>query len=147
MKPKTEKENLLDDVLQGDSFDAYSSHLRNKSLLAFRRRRQFRQMRSGALGLLAIMLVGLFTFWTSENREHANVELSATSNNQQNHLPMPGPVPVPDENPLPATNDLHLSDAELLDLFPPGSCFLAEGDGRKILVFTDENVKREYFGR
>jgi hypothetical protein len=35
-----------------------------------------------------------------------------------------------------------MSDDELLRSFPPGSCFLAEVNGKTVLVFTDESVKR-----
>ena len=38
----------------------------------------------------------------------------------------------------------YLTDAELLALFPPGSCFLAEVDGQKKLIFFDPKVEREY---
>jgi hypothetical protein len=41
-------------------------------------------------------------------------------------------------------NGKYLTDDELLALFPAGSCFLAEVDGKKKLVFFDPEVEREY---
>jgi hypothetical protein len=38
-----------------------------------------------------------------------------------------------------------LTDDGLLELFPEGSCFLAEVNGRKVLVFHDPEVKRRFF--
>jgi len=37
-----------------------------------------------------------------------------------------------------------LTYGELIALFAPGSCFLAEVDGKKKLVFYDPNVERQY---
>jgi len=37
-----------------------------------------------------------------------------------------------------------LTDAELVASFPEGSCFLAEIDGKKKLVFLDQAVERRY---
>jgi len=39
---------------------------------------------------------------------------------------------------------IYLADDELLALFPEGSCFLAEVDGKKELVFLDPEVQRQY---
>jgi hypothetical protein len=33
-----------------------------------------------------------------------------------------------------------ISDEQLLSLFPPGSCFLAELDGKQVLVFKDPSL-------
>ena len=39
---------------------------------------------------------------------------------------------------------IYLTDDELLALFPEGSCFLAEVDGKKEQVFLDPEVQRQY---
>ncbi len=41
----------------------------------------------------------------------------------------------------------HLTDAELIAAFPKGSCFIAEVDGKKELVFLDPKVERTYVVR
>jgi hypothetical protein len=40
---------------------------------------------------------------------------------------------------------LFINERELLATFPPESCFFAVVDGRKILVFRDEAVRKQYF--
>jgi hypothetical protein len=37
-----------------------------------------------------------------------------------------------------------ISDEELLSLFPQGSCFLAELDGKQVLVFKDAKLRGEF---
>ena len=41
----------------------------------------------------------------------------------------------------------YLTDQELVAKFPKGSCFIAEVDGKKELVFLDPKVKRTYVAR
>jgi hypothetical protein len=41
----------------------------------------------------------------------------------------------------------HLTDQDLVAAFPKGSCFIAEVDGRKELVFFDPEVERTYVAR
>jgi len=40
-----------------------------------------------------------------------------------------------------------LTDAELISSFPAGSCFLAEIDGKKQLVFLNQEVERRYVAK
>jgi len=39
---------------------------------------------------------------------------------------------------------LKLTDEELLASFPSNSCFLAEVNGRQVLVFTDRSIKQKF---
>ena len=41
----------------------------------------------------------------------------------------------------------QLTDQELVAAFPKGSCFIAEVDGKKELVFLDPKVERTYMAR
>jgi hypothetical protein len=41
----------------------------------------------------------------------------------------------------------RLTDEELVAAFPKGSCFIAEVDGKKELVFLDPKVQRTYVAR
>ena len=41
----------------------------------------------------------------------------------------------------------YLTDAELVASFPKGSCFLAEIDGKKKLVFLDQEVERQFVSK
>ena len=44
-----------------------------------------------------------------------------------------------------ATNNASLTDEQLLAFFPADSCFIAEADGRKILVFRSPELRQKYF--
>jgi hypothetical protein len=37
-----------------------------------------------------------------------------------------------------------MSDQEVVACFPPGSCFIAEVEGRKVLVFPDPILRQRY---
>ncbi len=52
-------------------------------------------------------------------------------------------VPVLTQSPSPAASH-PLTDRELLAAFPPGSCFLAEVNGKKVLVFSDPAIEKQY---
>jgi hypothetical protein len=61
-------------------------------------------------------------------------------------------MPVRTESKRPAavqaeapTNDATLTDEQLLASFPANSCFIAEADGRKILVFRNPELRQKYF--
>jgi len=41
----------------------------------------------------------------------------------------------------------RLTDKELVAAFPKGSCFIAEVDGKKELVFLDPKLERTYVAR
>jgi hypothetical protein len=40
-----------------------------------------------------------------------------------------------------------LTDAELIAAFPKGSCFIAEVDGKKELIFLDPKAGHDYVAR
>jgi hypothetical protein len=107
-------------------FNAHNIETHAKALRAFRRRHQFKRVRSAAQ-LLAILALG--GIWFSSR-----------------HIPVKTVVNVP-PSPLPITRpEPHsLTDEELIAKFPPGSCFMAEVNGKKILVFKDPQVEKQFF--
>jgi hypothetical protein len=127
MKPETPKQHLLDDLLQEDAGPGWRAASKEKSLAAFRQARRWKRV--GHIARLA--LIGLV--------------LAAGAFSWRTHLP--GPVP-PVKNavasptvppPLPT-----LTDEQLLASFPANTCYLAEVDGRKILVFVDPALQKKY---
>jgi len=50
----------------------------------------------------------------------------------------------PPDAPKETLKSRSLTDAELIASFPEGSCFLAEIDGKKQLVFLNQEVERRY---
>ena len=43
------------------------------------------------------------------------------------------------------TQNATLTDEQLLAFFPANSCFIAESEGRKILVFRNPELRQKYF--
>jgi hypothetical protein len=119
---------LLSDVLGED--DA----ARQAALAAFRRARFVRNVgRASALVALAGAAVSMGVLFSWHDLD-SNVRTIAKSGPATNVRRADGSKPpqVP-----------TLTDEQLLASFPPNSCFLAEIDGRQVLVFTDPAVERQ----
>ena len=139
MRPEP-KQRLLNDVLQDETEtgaeapEAAKQHV----LAAFRRGRFLRRiaMVSRWAAVIVVLAVGSFLF-------HGPLT--------KNGFPgQPGPgVPGPPKN-APVTEAVvsaplpTLTDEQLLASFPRDTCYLAEVEGRKILVFADSNDRRKY---
>jgi hypothetical protein len=131
---KTEKERrerLLSDVF-AENFDTTEQARRdiNPLLREFRLTYWRRKTNRVLLAVAAMVAIGVFTSLYTRKTERPN---------QTAVLPTPSP-----SNPqLSATSAItpkspdYLTDKELLSLFPPESCFLAELDGKQVLVFKD----------
>ena len=134
---KTHHERLLAD-LYADDFDTAEHAARDLPLLqrefrlAYWRRKTTRVLLAAA----ALIMIGIFTsFYTRENQRDALLQTPA--------LPTPAPHPqigIPAQTAKPA----HLTDEQLLALFPANSCFLAELGGKQILVFKDPKLARDF---
>jgi hypothetical protein len=125
--PKREG-HLLDAVLRDERWQAASAAFKAQALAAFRARQRVRWLTRSAGWLVAVAaLVVAGLHWLNRS------------------APPPQPVAVP---PAEARSNSglprYLSDQELLALFPKGSCFLAEVDGKKELVFLVPEVERQY---
>jgi hypothetical protein len=123
-----EKEDrFLKTVLSDEAGPPGGAALKAEVMAAFRARHALRRMARWASGVTAaIAIAGLF-FWLGH--------------------PLPPPKP-PARNPSalagPPSHPQFLTDAQLLASFPPGSCFLAEVDGHKELIFVDKDARRRY---
>ena len=123
---------LLNDVLREDA-----GGLRNDketALSAFRRARLLRRAgrTSFAVMIVAVATAGVLVTQRDKTKEislavAANVQPSGRSGNQPD---MPS-----------------LTDEELIASFPSNSCFLAEVEGRQILVFLDRRVEEKVLGK
>lgn len=118
---------LLNDVLTEESGSEKAM-----AMVAFRRARFGRRVRAfGGLALVvaAALVVGVHYY---------RIERSAT-------------VAVKTSQPQALTTVaensglvLKLTDEELLATFPSNSCFLAEVNGRQVLVFTDRSLREKF---
>ena len=133
-----DKRRLFNEVFRTDSSDAFSGQLKERAWAEFRRARFMRRtalISSAAVAVIALVAGGLF-FRTSERNKTRNL---ATMPVRTESKP---PTAVQAD---PPTNDTPLTDEQLLAFFPANSCFIAEADGRKILVFRDPELRQKYF--
>ncbi len=121
---------LLEAVLRDDSWQAASAAGKAEALGVFQARQRVRRWtrRGGGLAALAVV-AACAAHW-----------LSGPAAPSGRWLAMGRSAPPPAR----PEKSIYLTDAGLLALFPQGSCFLAEVDGKKKLVFFDPEVEREY---
>ena len=122
---------LLNDVLGDDV------HARQVALGAFRRARFLRRVGriTGAVVAGTVAVIALNILFHGDPAE--SYRLLAHKDTRPS-------VPQPQSQ---ADRELpKLSDEQLIASFPPNSCFLAEVDGRQVLVFTDPAVEEKVRG-
>jgi hypothetical protein len=119
---------LLNDVLREDE------GARQVALAAFRRARFTRKLaRASAVVVVATAATAAVLIW-----QHA------INRNSRKSLAKIATTDSRDAQESVGQHDLPtLTDEQLLASFPPNSCFLAEVDGRQILVFTDPAIEQQ----
>ena len=137
-EPSDEKRRLLNEVFRTDSFDAFSGQLKERAWAEFRRARFIRRIAliSGAAAAVTALVAGGLLFRASERNKTRS--LATIPVRTQSKRPTAVQAGAP-------TNDATLTDEQLLAFFPADSCFIAEVDGRKILVFRSPELRQKYF--
>ena len=125
------RDRLLNDLLS-DDLAGLGDDRKAFALAAFRRAHLVRRVRNGAGLVLIVAALAATLFQFAPSTPTARVAETAS-------------VPVPAADHGEALSEI--SDAELISSFPENTCFLAEVDGRKILVFTDEALREKYLHR
>jgi hypothetical protein len=132
MKPESEfepEESLIEAALQDESWQASNAALKAEALKAFQRRHRARRLIwwAGSVAVVAIG-AGVAVHWLARPA----------------HL-VPGPEPRPAQL-LTSTNSppTQLTDQQLLACFPTGTCFIAEVDGEKRLVFYSPDTEHAF---
>jgi hypothetical protein len=121
---------LLEAVLRDDAWQAANATGKAGALRVFQARRRVRRWTRWGGGLAALAVAAACAaHWLAGTVPEAPRQLAMNP---------PGAPPVKTEK------KSYLTDGELIALFPPGSCFLAEVDGKKKLVFFDPQVERQY---
>ena len=118
-------------MLRDESWEAASATFKAEALRTYRiRQRVNRLTRSaGSVVVLVVVFAGL-THWFSR--------------------PAPAPRQVAAAlTAIPRAQERarQLTDQDLVAAFPKGSCFIAEVDGKKELIFLDPAVERTYVAR
>jgi len=122
---------LLDATLRDETWQAASAAFKAEALRTFRVRQRVRRLTrwAGGVAALAAAIAGV-AHWFSPR---------ATA---------PRPIMVAHvEVPRAPAKPRLLTDAELVAAFPKGSCFIAEVDGKKELIFLDSKLERTYLAR
>jgi hypothetical protein len=125
--PKRE-DALLDAVLRDQSWQSTNAAFKAEALGAFRtRQRAWRLTRWAGCAVALAGAVACLMHWPG--RPVAVTRQMAAK---------------PPDAPRASAKPRYLTDEELVASFPEGTCFLAEIDGKKALVFLDPNVERQY---
>jgi hypothetical protein len=122
---------LLEAVLGDEDWQTVSTAIKAEALGTFRARQRVRQLTrwAGGVAALVVAIAGVV---------HWFGHLVPTSR--------PSAVARREAPKAPVKPGL-LTDKELVAAFPKGSCFIAEVDGKKELVFLDTKVERTYMAR
>ena len=132
-----EERKLLEAVLcDSAEFEKCREESRRMALRAFRRERTLRWLARVSALAAAVVIAGALWFWPDWRMTPKRNQIASS--------PAPigvvrGPEQTVEDDPLP-----RLSDAELLAAFPADSCFLAEVNGERILVFRDPELRKRY---
>ncbi len=136
-EPSEQKRKLLNDVFRADSFDTFNGQLRQRVLSEFRRGRFIR--RATSISLTAAIVAALITcalLFRVFDRTRTTLLAKVPARNEG----MRQTAAQPKES----ASDLTLTDEQLIAFFPSNSCFLAEVEGRKILVFRNPELRQKY---
>jgi hypothetical protein len=133
-----EKRRLLNEVFRTDSTDAFNGQLKERAWAEFRRARFVRRVTliSGTAAAVIALVAGGLLFRASERNKTRNLATMPVRTESKQ------PTAVQAEA---LANDGNLTDEQLLAFFPADSCFIAESDGRKILVFRSPELRQKYF--
>ena len=124
-------EALLDAMLQDEDWQIASAAFKAGALKTFRARQRLRRLTrwAGSVAALAVVTAGV-VHWSGRPAAPPRQITIAQAE-----------VPKAPDRPR------RLTDSELVAAFPKGSCFIAEVDGKKELVFLDPKVERAYVAR
>ena len=127
---RDERERLLKDVLGGESFETFNAESKQRAMGAFRRAHLMRRAltSAGMVGVLGLVAVGGMMAYQWDRRQAAGEGISQVASANS-----PG-----------ATKPELISEEQLVALFPAESCFVAEVDGKKLLVFRSAELRKQY---
>jgi hypothetical protein len=125
------EDRLLKNVLGDKTGPPGGAALKAQVLAAFRARQSLRRLTRWAAGVAAAAAaITCLVYW-------AGSPLPPRMSLVQNPSQPPGAL----------ARSSFLTDAQLLASFPPGSCFLAEVNGHKELIFLDGDAQRRWLAR
>ena len=137
-----ENDPILEAVLRDDEMQAGMASAKDEALRAFRGHHRNRQLVRRAISLAALAVaVGVATHWMRIHQTPTTAERSMPVRAEKQLLKGAPETQGPTES------KQGLTDEELVAAFPRGSCFVAEVDGKKRLIFFDPAVEHAYVAR
>jgi hypothetical protein len=132
MSPDPERDDaLLQAMLQDDTWQTTNAACKAEALRTFHGRQRVRRLTRWAGGVAALTAVLLsLLHWSTPSAPPSRQAVVA-----------PARPSKTDDRPR------QLTDEQLVASFPKGSCFIAEVDGKKELVFLDPKLERTYVTR
>jgi hypothetical protein len=127
-----ELKSVLAEVIHDVSFAEHDAACRIRAISAFRKQQRMKALRQVTLIAASILMIAYIGSLFS--RKDKAIEVKVV---------VPAEVPSAETASSESTN--LLTDEELLAAFPPGSCYLAEVNGQKVLLFHDEKVRAKFF--
>ncbi len=157
------RDPLLDAILRTESWETAHAAAKAAALRELHAVRRRQWLSSAAVALAACLAAAVIWPTLSSKFPLQPVQpstLLSSSTSTQLETPNPQPVTISSNqhsaisNPLPPTPALalsspplapprHISEAEMLALFPKGSCLIAEINGQEQLVFFDHQVEAQ----
>ena len=136
-EPSDEKRRLLNELFRADSLDPLSGRLKEQAWAEFRRARFLRQTASigAAAAIVAVLIAGGLLFRSFLGTKTTSL-VAVPSGSQQTRQKT--------AQPKASAGDTTITDEQLLAFFPSNSCFLAEVEGRKVLVFRTAELRQKY---
>ena len=125
-----EEDALLAAVLGDENWQAASASLKTRAMAKYQRHQSLHKITrwTSALAMM-VVAIGLAAQWSAKWSAR---QISSGTEKKA--------VPV-------ESRPQDLTDDQLLAAFPEGSCFLAEVEGKKRLIFFDPDVERQYVWR
>jgi hypothetical protein len=148
MNTDPDRDALLDAVLGDEDWQALRASTRAAALAAFRaRHRRQRLGQWGALAAGVALALGATWAWMQPAlaplRPEPPAQLARVTPAPAPAIPA-APLPAPESTPSTANSSVrYISEEQLLAMFPPGSCVIAEINGQKQFVILDPKIAAE----
>ena len=131
------------------TFRRHDQALHARAISAYRTRLMRRRMAGAGCGIFLAVLLGAAVLGPREELQQTGYttgsrtdESVGEADNGEKKNALAPPVYATTPTPIVAR---ELNDEELLAIFPEGSCFIAEVNGKKTLVFSDPAARARFF--
>jgi hypothetical protein len=133
---------LLDAVLGGETWPELTAAAKNAALAEFHAVQRRRRVRSWLAQAAALVLLAAGVAWWPRAATPKATDLAVSRPAKAATDIPPSSATAPATKTV-STGPHYISEAELLALFPKGSCTIAEVNGQQQLLFFDHKIETE----